>query len=73
MDQHVHANGILRACCAEPRNLERVEQARDARGFLRWKDRCTVCDRNHYGMEVEPPAIGARVASAADMLLCVPN
>ena len=25
--------------------------------------RCRVCGRSHYGMEVEPPAIGARIGA----------
>ena len=64
MQPVVHANGILRACCADARNLERVAQSRDPKGLLHWRDRCKVCDRSHYGMEVEPPAIGARIAAA---------
>lgn len=64
MQPVVQANGILRPCCAEPGNLERVAQTHDPKGHLHWRDQCKVCRRNHYGMEVEPPAIGARLAAA---------
>lgn len=64
MQPVVQANGILRPCCAELGNLERVAQSRDTAGNLHWHDRCKACGRNHYGMEVEPPAIGARLAAA---------
>lgn len=65
MNPIVQANGILRPCCAEPANLERVAEHRDpATQLLRWHDRCKVCARNHRGMEVEPPAVGTRLVAA---------
>mgnify|MGYP007083422267 FL=1 len=65
MDPIVQSNGILRLCCADLANLERVAERRDpVTQLLRWHDRCKVCGRNHRGMEVEPPAVGARLAAA---------
>lgn len=64
MQPVVQANGILRPCCAEAANLERVRAARDAKGLLHWHDRCATCGRNHYGMEVEPPVVGAQLRAA---------
>jgi hypothetical protein len=44
-------------CCAKPEN--RVELERRDNGVVVQK--CSVCDRRHYEMEVDPVEVGVRL------------
>jgi hypothetical protein len=56
MQSHTQANGMIRPCCGDLRNLK-LSSERPGGITVRT---CQVCHRKHYQMRAEPGVIGTR-------------